>query len=214
MSVQCRCGGTIAGTGMCPGCGTEGPRYQQALSAANATHGAVVRELHPVIVPSSGGRNVGDKPEIEAPTGPAGIRALRSAIDAGTILGTYVINGSVVVVERVSGTPGAVTGDEDSPLPVTASEVRAPGLAALLAAHTYTFQVKTRRADGGTETYPDEVTPPNAVLAAALEPKEWPRLRPLFGIVGAPVLRPDGSLLQQPGYDPATSLLSRQQGAP
>ena len=206
MSVQCRCGGTIADTGMCPGCGTEGPRYQQALSAANATHGAVVRELHPVIVPSPGGRNVGDKPEIEAPTGPASIRALRSAIDAGTIPGTYVSNGSVVVVERVSGTPGAVTGDEDSPLPVTASQVRAPGLAALLAAHTYTFQVKTRRADGGTETYPDEITPPNAVLAAALEPKEWPRLRPLFGIVGAPVLRPDGSLLQQPGYDPATSL--------
>lgn len=142
MSVQCRCGGTIADTGMCPGCGTEGPRYRQALSAANATHGAVVRELHPAIVPSPGGRNVGDKPEIEAPTGPASIRALRSAIDAGTIPGTYVSNGSVVVVERVSGTPGAVTGDEDSPLPVTASEVRAPGLAALLAAHTYTFQVK------------------------------------------------------------------------
>ena len=206
MSVQCRCGGTIADTGMCPGCGTEGPRYQQALSAANATCGAVVRELHPVIVASPGGRNLGDKPEIEAPTGPASIRALRSAIDAGTIPGTYVSNGSVVVVERVSGTPGAVTGGEDSPLPVTASEVRAPGLAALLAAHTYTFQVKTRRADGGTETYPEEVTPPNAVLGAALEPKEWPRLRPLFGIVGAPVLRPDGRLLQQPGYDPATSL--------
>ena len=206
MSVQCRCGGTIAATGMCPACGTEGPRYQQALSAANATHGAVVRELHPAIVPPAGAGNLDDKPQIEAPGGPASIRALRSAIDAGTIPGTYVSSGRVVVVERVSGTPGAVTGDEDSPLPVTASEVRAPGLAALLAARTYTFQMKSRRADGGTETYPEEVTPPNAVLAAALEPKEWPRLRPLFGIVGAPVLRPDGSLLQQPGYDSATCL--------
>ena len=158
-----------------------------------------MHELHPT-------GSLDDKPEIEAPSGPASIRALRSAIDAGTIPGTYVSSGRVVVVEKVSGTAGAISGDEDSPLPVTASEVRAPGLAALLAAHTYTFQMRSRKKDGGTETYPEEVTPPNAVLAAALEPKEWPRLRPLFGIVGAPVLRPDGSLLQQPGYDPKTCL--------
>jgi hypothetical protein len=50
------------------------------------------------------------------------------------------------------------------------------------------------------------VTPPPNVLTAALARKEWPKLRPLFGIVGAPVLRPDGSLLQDPGYDPATGL--------
>lgn len=148
-----------------------------------------------------------DVPEIEAAGAPATIRALREAIDAGRIPGTYVSSGRVVVVEKISGTPGAITGEEDSPLPVTASEVRPAGLAALLAAHTYTFQLKTRRAaKGSTETYREEVTPPNSVLAAALEPKEWPRLRPLFGIVGAPVLRPDGTLLQEPGYDPATCL--------
>ena len=80
-------------------------------------------------------------------------------------------------------------------------------LAALLAAHTFTYRLKTRKTeDGGAETYPEEVTPPQGVLAAALAPKEWPQLRPLFGIVGAPVLRPDGSLLQTPGYDAATCL--------
>jgi hypothetical protein len=148
-----------------------------------------------------------DKPEIEAAGAPATIRALRQAIDVGLIPGTYVSSGRVVVVERISGTPGALAGDEDSPLPVTASEVRAPGLAALLAAHTYTYTMKTRRArEGGSEAYAEEVTPANAVLAAALEPKEWPNLRPLFGIVGAPVLRPDGTLLQEPGYDLATCL--------
>ena len=50
------------------------------------------------------------------------------------------------------------------------------------------------------------MTPPPNVLTATLARKEWPKLRPLFGIVGAPVLRPDGSLLQDPGYDPATGL--------
>ena len=147
------------------------------------------------------------KPDIEASSGPAAIRALREAINDGRIPGTYVSSGRVVVVERVSGTAGAAAGDEDSPLPVTASEVRAPELAALLAEHTNTYRLRSRKtADGGTETYEEEVTPSPATLTAALAPKEWPELRPLYGIVGAPVLRPDGTLLQQPGYDPATCL--------
>ena len=90
---------------------------------------------------------------------------------------------------------------------MTASEVRAPELAALLAEHTNTYRIRSRKTEsGGTETYEEEITPPTAVLNAALAPKEWPDLRPLLGIVGAPVLRPDGTLLQQPGYDPATCL--------
>ena len=143
-----------------------------------------------------------DKPEIRTGTGPETIRALQEAIDAGKIPAAYVSGGRVVHVEKVSGTVGGTSGDEDSPLPVTASEVTPPVLANLLATHTYTYKTKASNAGGGTE----EVMPPTAVLAAALAPKEWRRLRPLFGIVGAPVLRPDGSLLQQPGYDEATGL--------
>src|SRR5580704_12303898 len=33
MSVSCLCGVTIADTGSCPNCGTEGPRYSQELEA-------------------------------------------------------------------------------------------------------------------------------------------------------------------------------------
>ena len=147
------------------------------------------------------------KPDIEAPSGPAAIRALREAINAGKIPSTYVSGGRVVTVEKVSGTAGAAAGDEDSPLPVTASEVGAPELAALLAEHTYTYKIRSRKTEnGGPETYAEELTPPTSVLNAALAPKEWPDLRPLLGIVGAPVLQPDGTLLQQPGYDPATCL--------
>jgi hypothetical protein len=147
------------------------------------------------------------KQHIEAASGPAAIRALRAVIDAGRIPGTYVSSGRVAAIEKVSGTAGAAAGDEDSPLPVTASEVRAPELAALLAEHTYTFRLRSRKTeDGSTETYEEEITPPPNVLTAALASKEWPELRPLYGIVGAPVLRPDGSLLQEPGYDVATCL--------
>jgi hypothetical protein len=77
--------------------------------------------------------------------GATGIRALRQAINAGKIPSTYVSSGCVVAVEKVSGTPGAAAGDEDSPLPVTASEVRAPELAALLAEHTNTYRIRTRK---------------------------------------------------------------------
>ena len=146
-------------------------------------------------------------PQIEASSGPATIRALREAIDAGEIPDTYVSGGGVVHVERISGAAIGASGDEDSPLPVTASLVGPAELAALLADHTYTYRVRSRKdGSGKPETYEEEVTPSAASLAAALAPKEWPRLRPLFGIVGAPVLRPDGTLLQSPGYDPSTGL--------
>ena len=46
------------------------------------------------------------KPDIEASSGPAAIRALREAINDGKIPGTYVSSGRVVVVEKVSGTRG------------------------------------------------------------------------------------------------------------
>lgn len=143
-----------------------------------------------------------DKPEIETGTAPQTIRALQRAIDAGSIPDTYVSSGRVVHVETVSGTAGGSTGDEDSPLPVTASPVTAPVLAHLLARHTHTYRVKASSQGGEKE----EITPSANVLNAALAPKEWPNLRPLFGIVGAPVLRQDGTLLQIPGYDPATGL--------
>ena len=91
---------------------------------------------------------------------------------------------------------------------MTASEVRAPELAALLAEHTYTYRIRSPQDRRTAAPRPTRRRSPRrpAVLTAALAPKEWPELRPLFGIVGAPVLRPDGSLLQQPGYDPATCL--------
>ena len=50
------------------------------------------------------------KPDIEAPSGPAAIRALREAINTGKIPSTYVSGGRVVAVEKVSGTRGGRRG--------------------------------------------------------------------------------------------------------
>jgi hypothetical protein len=148
------------------------------------------------------------KPQIEIGNGPVTIRALVEAIGRGDLPETYVSDGRIVHVEEISGSAAAGAGDEDSPLPVAASEVNAPMLARLLADHAYVYQVKSRTAGKGktAERYEEETTPPFPALAAALAGKTWPSMKPFRGIVGAPVLRPDGTLLQEHGYDDATGL--------
>lgn len=49
--------------------------------------------------------------------------------------------------------------------------------------------------------------PPDPVVAAVAARGAWSGLRPLLGVVEAPTLRPDGSLLLEPGYDEVTALL-------
>ncbi|MEU8050017.1 hypothetical protein [Micromonospora haikouensis] len=139
-------------------------------------------------------------------SGPETIRVLKAALVDGLLPDTYVSAGSLVHMEAVSGgLPTAA--DEDSPLPISASALNPAGLAGLLAEHAYVYKVKTRKSDGGNpEMYEDEVTPPRDILSSVLAGKTWPGVPPLRGIIGAPVLRRDGTLLQQPGYDPHTGL--------
>jgi len=145
------------------------------------------------------------KPRIKAGSPPATIRAITAAIDSEKIPDLFVSDGRIVHIGEVSGSASAIAGgaDEDSPLPVTATEVQAPELAALLASSTYTYTVKVGRDGEETE---EEVTPPPNLLKAVLAPKKWPTLSPFRGIAGAPLLRPDGTLLQDPGYDARTGL--------
>ena len=54
--------------------------------------------------------------------------------------------------------------------------------------------------------------PPKWCYEAIAARGQWPVIRPLAGVVTAPVLRPDGSVLNSPGYDSATGLLFDPQG--
>lgn len=54
--------------------------------------------------------------------------------------------------------------------------------------------------------------PPKWCYEAVAARGQWSGIRPLAGVVTAPVLRPDGSVLSLPGYDPATGLLFDPQG--
>ncbi|HZM82918.1 MAG TPA: hypothetical protein VFC19_44955 [Candidatus Limnocylindrales bacterium] len=145
-------------------------------------------------------------PRIQVGTGPETIRTLRTELADGLLPGTYVSAGDLVHMEAVSGSATTTAADEDSPLPIAASPVTPACLAGLLAQHTYLFRLRTRKTEGAVELYEEEVTPPREVLSAVLATKTWPGIPALHGIIGAPVLRRDGTLLQQSGYDPATGL--------
>jgi putative DNA primase/helicase len=50
-----------------------------------------------------------------------------------------------------------------------------------------------------------EINPPSQVATTMLSLKKW-RFPEVIGVIGAPTMRPDGSLLSEKGYDPQTRL--------
>lgn len=53
------------------------------------------------------------------------------------------------------------------------------------------------------------VLPPGWAVKGLYERGQWPGIRVLRGVIDTPVLRPDGTVLFRPGYDPMTGLLLR-----
>lgn len=49
-------------------------------------------------------------------------------------------------------------------------------------------------------------TPPEPLVKAVLDRGRWSGMRPLHAVVDHPVVRPDGTVLTAPGYDPDTAL--------
>lgn len=56
--------------------------------------------------------------------------------------------------------------------------------------------------------------PPTWCVQSVAHRGNWPTVRNLAGIVSVPVLRPDGSILDKPGYDRATGLIYHPCGEP
>src|SRR5262249_26132166 len=65
--------------------------------------------------------------------------------------------------------------------------------------------IKLRQAKDGVIEEPAH--PPSWCISAIHARGEWPGIRHLEAVVDYPVLRPDGTILYQPGYDPSTGLL-------
>jgi hypothetical protein len=67
--------------------------------------------------------------------------------------------------------------------------------------HKITFAKWNERAKGWRY-----IDPPNEVIQKLLAKGTWPRLPHVVGVVTVPTLRPDRTVLSEPGYDPATKL--------
>ncbi|WP_052457083.1 bifunctional DNA primase/polymerase [Streptomyces sp. AcH 505] len=93
--------------------------------------------------------------------------------------------------------------DQGNPL---IKQLATDNLRAYLADHVTTFQVVRDPLTEGTQEVRELFMP--KTCGTILGRKDWPLL-PLRGIVTSPVVRPDGSLLQAPGYDKATGLYLR-----
>ena len=130
-------------------------------------------------------------PAIDITCAPYAIINLINAINDGAIPDVYVRNGALVHLTRI-------TGDTTGTTPLAALDITPDTLALLLARHTRTYKKR------GDHEVP--ATPSTTVLRAVLAATEWPGARPLRGVVTAPVIRPDGRILQEPGYDPDTWL--------
>ena len=66
--------------------------------------------------------------------------------------------------------------------------------------HKITFEKWNVRAKGWKY-----IDPPNEVIQKLLAKGTWPRLPHVVGVVTVPTLRPDGTVLSEPGYDPQPS---------
>lgn len=58
-----------------------------------------------------------------------------------------------------------------------------------------------------------QIPPPSLQVRAVLERGAWPSMRNLRGILEAPALRPDGTIIQAPGFDPDTRYLYQPNGS-
>ena len=146
------------------------------------------------------------KPAIQIGAVPETIRVLKDEINNGALPEVYVTDGKLSIVEQVSGTANQDAGDRDKPLPVTSDVLTPPRLALQLAEHTYTYRITAKTRNKVTIVEETEVSPPGNALQAVLAGRTWPKVPPLRGIIGAPVLRGDGTLLQTRGYDERTGL--------
>jgi hypothetical protein len=119
--------------------------------------------------------------------------------------GVYQRGGILVRVVR-DASPAA--GGIRRPLAPRIEMLPAPLLRERLAANAHWIALRSTR-DGIVE---EPAHPPAWCVSAVHARGDWPGVWHLEGVVEYPVLRPDGTILDQPGYDPHTGLLLEPAG--
>lgn len=110
----------------------------------------------------------------------------------------YCRSGALVRVTREAEPPPGVTREPGSPT------IRTIGAATLV--ETLTSVSRFEAYDGRKKDWRPTIPTPT-IISALLSRASWPQMRTLKGIIEAPSLRPDGTVIQEAGYDAATGFL-------
>lgn len=95
---------------------------------------------------------------------------------------------------------------DDSPVdarPPRTESLPAESLREIISQHAAFFRMRAK----GNDIVPTPEHPPAWCVAAVHARGQWPGIRPLTGVVDAPVMRRDGTVLDAPGYDAPTGYL-------
>jgi hypothetical protein len=132
---------------------------------------------------------------------------LQNALGSANLSGYFLRGGQVVHTPRVDEMGYvAPRGDEDENGP---AQIQAVSAAQLTAKIQYAFRcykvIKDK--ESGEQREVPALFPLEAAKRAVDAPEAMAMLRGLAGITHTPMVRPDGSVLERPGYDPATRFL-------
>lgn len=128
------------------------------------------------------------------------IRDLHKAVNDGKIPDLYVSGGRLTWVRDQHDDPDLPVGESRK-----ISEPVTPTLLGALAAEHLFVYVWTKDEETD-EMKQKRVQPPTGTLATVLSDGRWSGVPPLRGITRVPVLRADGSILLEPGYDAVSGL--------
>ncbi|WP_051741191.1 bifunctional DNA primase/polymerase [Kitasatospora sp. MBT66] len=131
------------------------------------------------------------RPEVDITNEADGIDGVLAVMASGVLPGLY----------KRSGGPCWV--DEDDQGNPQLVQLSSDNLRAYLADHLQTYTVAKDEESGGTKAVRTLLNP--RTCSTILGRKDWP-LNKIKGVVTSPVLRPDATLITQPGYDSATGL--------
>lgn len=134
---------------------------------------------------------------------------LQENAGTGRTAGLFLRNGEMVHTPRI-GEMGYVPAPEGTNGPAEIRPLSAPVLAAKLQYLYECFKIVPTKDDKGKVTGTEEAAalfPVESARRATDAPEAMAGLRPLRGITGTPMVRADGSLILEPGYDRASGYL-------
>lgn len=179
-----------------PGSGYDLSDFAGDRRRDGATNGEIAQALMDLVATGSCYR---EKAEIEVTTREMEVNDAALAAVARSERNVFHRGGSLVHVVRSAGKKGRIHRPIGSPVirPIQEGKLRE-----ILAFHCRF--VKITRGNGEEKKTP--VHPPQWSTRALLARGEWEGVEHLEAVIEGPVIRADGTILQEPGFDPTTGL--------